>query len=460
MPRPLATISTVVLSSISIAVAFVPFVACGGSGDGLPSAAPETGVDAGQLPDTRLPPPHDAPPKDTGPEVDPGAPSDTYPAFPTNMPQIVNNGGYVMTAPTIVTVTWNGDPQQAKFEGFGDAIGGSDYWKQVASEYGIGPATSGAANHVRIADPFPAAGWTTDDVDTFLQAQLTDPTKSGWPAPVDDSIYVLYLPPGAPFTYQGHPACTQIGGYHTSVAIGASNVAYALIPYCAGFGSSHFDSMTSAASHELGEAATDPQPNVMPGFVGYDTNHLGWELFQMLFTENGDSCELYQDSYIRSTEAGFAYSVQRLWSNAQAKAGHDPCVPAPTDPYFTVVPLATESITVNMGIYGGSTKSRSRGYAIPVGTTRLIEVGFISDAPMEDWTIDAQEGTPIFGYSGSDSGHLTLGVVGPNAGKNGNKATISITVSSIGKVKGEVATIVSTNGAGTNHYTPILISSL
>jgi hypothetical protein len=456
MPRRLATISF----ALSSFVLPLPLLACGSS-DASQDTTHEAGVDSGtDLPDTRLPPPHDAPPPDTGPEVDPGAPSDTYPAFPTNMPQIVSNGGYVMTSPTIVTVTWSSDPAGGKFEGFGDAIGASDYWKQIVSEYGIGPATSGATNHVRITDPFPSAGWTTDDVDTFLNAQLTDPTKSGWPAPLDDSIYVVYLPPGSRFTYQGQPACTQIGGYHTSVAVGASNVSYAVIPYCMSVGGSHFDSMTSAASHELGEAATDPQPNVLPGYVGYDTSHLGWELFQLLFTENGDSCELYPESYVKLTEPGFNYAIQRLWSNAQAKAGHDPCVPAPPDPYFTVVPLATESITVNMGVYGGSTKSRTRGYAIPVGGTRQIEVGYISDAAVADWTIDVQEGTPIFGFGGGDTGHLTLGVVGSNSGRNGNKATISITVNSIGKVKGEVATVISTDGAGVNHYTPIMISSL
>jgi len=95
-----------------------------------------------------------------------------------------------------------------------------------------------------------------------------------------------------------------------------------------------------------------------------------------------------------------------------------------------------------------------------VGETRLIEVGYISDAPVPEWSIDVGEGTPIYGYGGLDTGHLTMGVVGSSVGRNGNKATISITVNTIGKVKGEVATIISTDGAGTSHYTPILISSL
>src|SRR5439155_12518495 len=112
MHRSLATISSLAASCFLL----VSFLACGGNGDNLPLPV-EAGVDSGvSLADTHLPPPHDTRPVDTGPEVDPGAPSETYPAFPTNMPQIVNNGGYVMSAPTIVTVTWNGDPAQAHFE--------------------------------------------------------------------------------------------------------------------------------------------------------------------------------------------------------------------------------------------------------------------------------------------------------------------------------------------------------
>src|SRR5262249_34183795 len=94
-----------------VSLLFSLSTACGGSGrDDAPASTPEAGVADSDLPDTHLPPPHDAPPRDTGPEVDNGAPSDTYPAYPVSMPELLNNGGYVMTSPTIVTVTWTGDP--------------------------------------------------------------------------------------------------------------------------------------------------------------------------------------------------------------------------------------------------------------------------------------------------------------------------------------------------------------
>lgn len=466
--RPPTTSRTAVLSSFasvaslraSCLLCSFALVACGGkTTDDAPAVIvpQDSGGDAGF--DT-LPPPHDTTPRDTGPEVDRGTPSDVYPAFPVDMPRIVNNGGHVMTSPTIVTVTWDGDSQRSKFEAFGDAIGGTKYWKALVEEYGVGPATSGAANHVHVAAPFPSTGWTTDDAAQFVNKQLSDVATSKWPAPADDNVYVLYLPPGSHLDYNGRNACSAIGGYHTSVGVGASNVAYAVIPYCHSWGGSYFDSMTTAASHELDEAVTDPQPNVGPGYVGYDPAHLGWEIFQLLATETGDSCELYQDSYLRIAETGFDYSVQRQWSNAAAKAGRDPCVPASTDPYFTVVPLGTESITVNMSSYGGSSRTLTKGFHVAVGETRQIEVGFISEAATSgDWTIDPQEGTPIPGFGGGDTGHLDLRVIGPDTGRNGNKATIQVTVNSAGKIKGELMTIVSTDGAGATHYTPVLIGS-
>ena len=64
------------------------------------------------------------------------------------MPHVVDNGGATLSAPKIVTVTWNADPNQAAFEALGDGIGGSAYWSATTGEYGIGAATG---SHVRIA---------------------------------------------------------------------------------------------------------------------------------------------------------------------------------------------------------------------------------------------------------------------------------------------------------------------
>ena len=48
----------------------------------------------------------------------------------------------------------------------------------------------------------------------------------------------------------------------------------------------------------------------------------------------------------------------------------------------------------------------------------------------------------------------------PDQATFGTLTLRAYTVDSVGKVKGEIVTVISTDGAGTTHYTPILISSL
>ncbi len=421
----------------------------------------DVGVDS-VLPDTHFV--RDTTP-DLGPEVDRGEVSETYPAFKPEMPQLVANGGYVMKAPEITTVTWVGDKLADRFEQFSDQLGASDYWKAAVSEYGIGPATSGADHHVRLADPLPTTV-TTDDLDAFVATATADVGTSKWPAPKDDSIYILYLPSSVRLLYDGGDACLRIGGYHTSTIItlpdGEHDVAYAIIPYCRGFGGGYVDSMLKAASHEIGEASTDPHPATGIGIVGVDRNHHAWTLFNQGLTENGDMCSVYRESFIDTEEPAFAQPVQRLWSNKAAAAGHDPCVPA-AGTYFNVTPLEPELVTLNLTVLGAG-KVKTHGYAIAVGDERTIPIGFYSEAKMDAFSFDAVEGNALFGGSGGRS--LDIRVLG-GTGQNGQKAAIVVKVLAAGTIDagrgivrgGELITLVATNAAGDSHYMPIVITN-
>ena len=437
------------------AVSLGLLVGCGGgSSDEPTSDAAIEPQDTGSFDTTPIP--RDTAPRDVAPEVDHGTPSDTYPAFKMDLPRLQNQGGYVMTAPKIVTVTWPGDKAADTFEAFGDHIGATSYWKAITAEYGIGPATSGPDAHVRVTEAAPTKT-SVEELDAYVVDRLTNLTDSKWPAPTDDSIYVLYLSSSTMLDYQGSNACLQIGGYHTSTDVGGKEVSYAIIPYCRGFGGGYFESMTSAASHELGEAATDPQPRLGRGYDGFDLSHVAWEIFQQYLSENGDACALYQDSFIRTDEPDFVYQVQRQWSNASAAGGHDPCAPVPDLPYFTVVPQGLESIVVNLSSVGGSSKTHTKGYTIAVGDTKTFTVGFASDGPTERWSIDALEGNPIYGpTTGGD--HLDLSVAAAT-GKNGELGYVTVRVLTAPKSKFELLTLVSTDGGGTTHYMPVLITN-
>ena len=80
------------------------------------------------------------------------------------------------------------------------------------------------------------------------------------------------------------------------------------------------------------------------------------------------------------------YMVQRIWSNQQAAAGHDPCNPhLPSDTvYFLAEPVLTEGSQVMWGTY-------ARGLSLAPGREVSIPVVLHSDAPVGEWQLSADE---------------------------------------------------------------------
>ncbi|MDB4936404.1 MAG: hypothetical protein JWP87_3376 [Labilithrix sp.] len=414
-------------------------VACGATTE-EPAPAPPAVAEA----PAPVEPPAAEPP---APVLDHGAPSTKYPAFPPAMGQLKQNGGSVLKNPVIITVTWPGDDKAADLETLGDTIGAGQYWKDVTSEYGASAAISGEAHHVRLADAAPASMSDTQ-LDAFVASHVGAATD-GWPVPAGDAVYILYLPKGTQLMLQGKSACSSgVGGYHDSTKVNGKSTAYAIVPRCG----TDFDHITLSASHELAEAATDPYPRSRPAWYGFREEDLAWEFFQQFQSENGDACEFYRDSDLDPTETGLAFTVQRQWSNASAKAGHDPCVPAfKGATYFNVTPLNMDDIDVDLSAIGGDTAT-TKGFKVKVGATRQIPLGFYSDGAMGPWTIKAISGG-IAGGRSSGGVDLELDVT---EGQNGQKAYLTVTVNTAGKTNSELVTIVSTHG-GVSHYMPLLL---
>jgi hypothetical protein len=409
--------------------------ACGSDPDPV-QPGPATGpvmIDGGMTPDA----------------MDPGTPSTTYPAFTPYIGQLANQGGPVLKKPEIVTVTWNSDPNAATFEQFGDVIGASQYWKAVTSEYGVDLAVSRAANHVRITTAAPKSLSETD-IETFIGSRVTT-AGSGWPAPTENSVYILYIPAQTQVLLEGQETCGQgVGGYHSDISAGGRSLAYAVVPQCGDVNDS-----TLSASHELAEAATDPYPQTKPAFSGFKPEHLAWDVFQTFESENGDACEFYQDAFLGAGETDLPFAVQRQWSNARGAAGHHPCVPAPAVPYFNIAPLQMEDFTADLSSIGGG-RSKTKGYVVGLGETKSISLGFYSDQARSPWRITAIEGgiVPLLGDNGSVS--LTLD---RTMGQNGEKANLTIKVNKRGVTKTELISIVSNDGQEEPHYLPILIGT-
>jgi hypothetical protein len=473
-------------------------VGCGGSGGGGPSggeqAVPEAGGNMGGGDVATTPADAGTPPEaavdEAPPPVDHGAPSTTYPAFAPSFGQIVDNGGYKMKSPIIVAVTWNSDPSQATFDSFADALGSTSYWTATTAEYGVGSASSGASNHVHVGTPAPA---TLQDSD--LQALVTanagaaqaagdggaedagvaegaEGGTGGWPAPTRDTIYAFFLPPGTSVLVSSgsgpaQDACAQgIGGYHDQVSVGLVTTAYAVVPSCNfGGGITPEQQTTMSMSHELIEAATDPQPQAsLPGVVGFDSNHFAFDDFQMFQDETGDACELYAEAFYQEFEQvpAFDYWVQRTWSNKSALAGHNPCVPAPAGAYFNVTPLDLQTVNVNLppqltGL-ASATQMATKGYQVLAGSSATFAVGFYSDGPTNGtFSISASLGNPITGSGARGKASLTA-TIDKTKGQNGEKAYVTVNVTTTGTTfKGELLTIVSTLG-NMQHFMPIWIA--
>lgn len=374
-----------------------------------------------------------------------GASGSVYPAFELDQAQLNVNRPPTIAAPKIVTVTWAGDPNAAALESFGDQLGKSEYWRSTVGEYGIGAATSGL--HVRVSTP-PPATMTRDDLQAWL---VNEAGGAGWPPYDASTIYVIYVPTSIDLQ--------PTEPYHSETVMGANaHVPFVVITEKADGSRSVMDTMTAAASHEIAETATNPRVLSMGadlGVVDFDkAKYLAWSL-STGDAEIGDLCEGKPESVVRGP-AEFPVMLQRLWSNKAAAAGHDPCIPAPATPFYSVTPIDLE--TVDVFVDTEQTATRGRGFRIGVGQKKTIQLGFFSDAPMPGpWTITAAEGSY---FSPAENHRLAISVV-KGTGDNGDVGSIEVTANrdSLGAGSAVLLTVTSERAGLPSHSVPILIGT-
>lgn len=435
---------------------FLLLAACGsGGGDATGAPARPNGDPAGSTPPST--------PSAPASPADHGAVSTTYPAFKPDFAMLKNKGGKVLTNPVFVTVVWDDNPNAATYEQLADTIGTTKYWKEIVGEYGVGVASSGAANHVREKTPIPlSSSPNADPVDaivTFMQEKLKDTATSKWPAPTDQTVYSLFLAGEA-----AQKICNDgAGGLHESFTLNGKEVAFALILECndgPGGAAQALQEATISASHELGEAAVDPYPETGPAWQGVDDDHLAWELMQMGQDENADLCELYEDAYGKVSPE-MPFFVQRQWSNASALGGHAPCVPQGESPYFNVAPLApADTLTIKFPSgFDLPFNPTSKGFKVAVGETRTIPLGFYSDAATEPFSVEAfevdafdEQGEPMKATS-SPNMELSLD---KTTGQNGEKTYLTVKMNKMPSVSASLV-LVSTTLGKTTHMMPFLI---
>ena len=194
-------------------------------------------------------------------------------------------------------------------------------------------------------------------------------------------------------------------------------VPYAIISECPGAGMgipaiTTLQGTTITASHEIIEAATDPSDITTGYYLNLDDpGTYGWNDI-----EGGEVADMCVDvfGFDQDEWAEGDFTVQRIWSNAQAAAGGDPCAPLTTKyVYFNAAP--TESY-----------------YVMDVGSSITIDIDAFSVAPRENWTLTVQDWSdypknPYLRFS------IVGGTVDENLGdiisvNNGSKVQVKMTL--------------------------------
>jgi hypothetical protein len=312
----------------------------------------------------------------------------------TPLPQLIYQGGALLAAPTVVTVTFPDDTLTSQVQPFGASLTATAWWNQVRSGYcatdggtcvGDGPqGTSVALTTPHLASYTDSDQGGASSMQTWLAGEFANGTLPS-PGPESNTIYVIYFPVGSlddgmtpltSVTFGGLTSCIDGGfdGYHNFMAVDGQQVPYAVVMECPPLMMSIppidlLQNTTITASHEVFEASSDPLPP--SGFLLDldDVNNAGWA--DIVGVEGADLCVdpfgLEQDE----TRDG-AYTVQRIWSNARAAQGIDPCVPAPA----------------NEGYFNASPRESSF-FVLDVGGSTTFEVDAWSSGPVADWTLFA-----------------------------------------------------------------------
>jgi hypothetical protein len=265
-------------------------------------------------------------------------------------PAVPGLSSSVMPSLRLVSVVTEGDPLRDGIYAFGDALVASDWLKSFGAEY----ATATSGTHVHLDGPAVGDTMAVSDMITYVQALE--------PTPPSQTIYVVYLPPGTNIVLgkEQNCGCNSIGGAHT--ILDAAGDALAYVQRC---NTSDNDSVTRIASHEVAESLTDSAQHgyYMPQGNPPWTASV-WASFQGGGVEIGDLCA---STFV--TEGQWTY--QRIWSNAAAAAGGDPCVPALPVPFFDTstdsdwVQIAPGA-TVTVPVTGWSTGARPDWYVYPL----------------------------------------------------------------------------------------------
>lgn len=296
------------------------------------------------------------------------------------MPQeVAGDAQAIMATPTVIPITWDNDPQRADVEALYQQYAASSAWATQTAEYGIGALTVGTPEHM---SGTPSSSDTA--IHTLLAAELGGASPP-WGAPNENTLYSFTLPIDTAFTDDLGDKCC--GGYHDDVMVGSVDVAYSVQCPCTGAfppPTTALQALTFALSHELVEGITDPRYENDYAWGGLDMAHQIWAY--ATDGELADLCE-FTDTTLWADAPNMTYTISRIWSNAAAHAGTDPCLGAPTSPYYQAVPEQPDDASISL--FGGTVATKATKIAMSTAGTITLQVA--GDAGSGPFTITAAD---------------------------------------------------------------------
>jgi hypothetical protein len=228
-------------------------------------------------------------------------------------------GGPLLSHVRVSTLFWGAGWKQSPlpdyFNGFFRALFADGRYMANLAQYGSSstPITNGTWVATASDAQDPPARVLDEQIQSEISAQVT---ASALPAPDDNTLYVVFTSPGVVAVDRyGDDSAHDFAGYHDYFFNGrGGGFAYAVIPYDERQSNPHL--MTMAASHELAEAVTDPQPTDAT-VAWYDPRNgeIG-DIPQLLYLAGKiGATDLYD---ILTAPDGTRYAVQKVWS---VKAG-------------------------------------------------------------------------------------------------------------------------------------------
>ena len=404
-------------ASLAVVVACLAAMqACTG---GAPGSAAPAGDDNGD----------DVVAPEAGEAESPAEAAAPYPATAPDAPKVQSAGGTVLSTPRIVPVFF---PEETQASALTDAITkyvASAEWRSATSGYGVGATT--VATPVQVTASLPST-MTSDDLGAWIGSQLYDGTSAGW-GPVDEptiasTLFVLYPPTCitiyAPGEDPGDPAAATLCGprpwdlegwhWQTTPVPGPHRA-----DRLRGRRRMHVGRRVAGGPDDRDDLARDRRGgdrSAVPHVARVLRRGRRARLLEELYGggEIGDLCA--QDASDLVTPPDVGYVVQRIWSNAAASAGHDPCVPA-----VGAGVLRRRRRRARLDSSTRTSTSTCTGWPSRAAESRTIDVRLFSDGPTDAWKVTAVD--PNAAQGGRPLLQMTLD---EDSGKNGDVRHLTI----------------------------------